>query len=372
MLPIRLANLYLPAVLLVAWMTPAPTVRAAAPALLPETNAAIAAFNRKDYQTAWRDFMAAAQKGDSEAQAGVGSMLLNHMNPPGTGYYAQAEKWLLMSAQQGNTKGMTWLGKFYHADGVNIAGGINPDINNAPIPPQLQAQAERSFVKARQWYERASALGDGYATGALAIMVDAGVGGPRDPARAAQLRAMVAHHADADFAKKINADAGTNAMMAAWHAGHRAEALQQATQGAAKGDAKAEALLGRAYYEGVGVPRNYSTALSYLNRAVEKNNADGMFFLGLMYEHGRGVPQDLAKAVALFDRAAALGQGFASLEVDGMRMQGEANKQAAERRRHMSSDDIACETAGGVSSPGACLRGGENIDPFDSTHNEAN
>jgi hypothetical protein len=37
--------------------------------------------------------MAAAQKGDSEAEAGVGSMLFHHLNPPGTGYYAQCEKW---------------------------------------------------------------------------------------------------------------------------------------------------------------------------------------------------------------------------------------------------------------------------------------
>jgi hypothetical protein len=137
--------------------TAQPAALAPDPSLPPETNAAIAAFNQKDYNTAWRDFMAAAQKGDSEAEAGVGAMLFNHLNPPGTGYYAQCEKWLLASANQGNAKGMDFLAQYYYATGVAIAGGINPGINTAPISPVLQKQAEGRFALARQWFERAAA-----------------------------------------------------------------------------------------------------------------------------------------------------------------------------------------------------------------------
>src|SRR6202789_1442689 len=106
--------------------------------------------------------MIAAQKGNSEAEAGVGSMLLRHVNPPGTGYYAQAEKWLLASANQGNDKGMTFLATYYYDSGVAVAGGINPGINTAPIPPALKQQAEQRFALAREWYERAAAKNDGY------------------------------------------------------------------------------------------------------------------------------------------------------------------------------------------------------------------
>jgi TPR repeat protein len=342
----------------------APDSPARASSLNPATNRAVAAFNRKDYNTAWREFMAAAQQGDSEAEAGIGAMLFTKINPPGTGFYAQCEKWLLASANQGNVKGMTFLAKFYYADGVNIAGGINPGINNSPIPPALRQQAEKSFAKAREWFERAAALGDGYAMGNLAIMLDAGVGGPRDPARAAQLRSGVAGHSDANFAKRATQDPGNLALAASWQAGHYAEAIQDAQALANKGNAQAQALLGRAYYEGVGVARNYPLALQWLNRAVAQNNADAMFFLGLMYEHGRGVPQDLPKSVDLFDRAAKLGQHYADMEVRGMRLQGESNRVAAEMRKHQSVEDIACATAGGVSSPGECFRGGETIDPF--------
>ena len=209
----------------------------------------------------------------------------------------------------------------------------------ALLSAALQAQADGKFVLARKWFESASAKGDLYAMGNLAIMLDSGVGGPRDQARAAELRAAVKRGPDAAYAKRATADPGSLAMAAAWQSGHYADAIKDAQASAALGDAKSEALLGRAYYEGVGVPLNYATALMWLNKAVAQNNADAMFFLGLMYEHARGVPQDLKRAIDLFDRAAGLGQRYAQMEAKGMRMQGEANAQAARRRRGV--EDVA-------------------------------
>lgn len=339
-------------------------------ALLPaivvraDTPRAIAAFNRGDYATAWREFMESAQRGDAEAQAGVGAMLLEKKNPPGTGIYADCEAWLTRSAKQGNAKGMTYLARFYYADGTRMMQGINPGVNTAPVPPALRQAANLRFIQARDWFERAAALGDGYAMGNLAIMLDAGVGGPRDPARAAQLRAGVGRRTDAGFAARATTDPANLAITAAWQAGRYADALRSAQALAEKGDAQAQALLGRAYYEGVGIPRNYNWALSWLDKSVAQGNADAMFFLGLMHEHGRGVPQNLAKAIDLFDRAAALGQRYAQMEAKGMRLQGESNRVAAAIHANHSIEDNACFTAGGIPVPGACIRGGENIDPY--------
>ena len=333
----------------------------------PEVLAGLAAMNRKDYNTAWREFMAAAQKGDSDGEFGIGGMLYNHVNPPGTGYWAQCEKWLLQSANQGNPKGMEFLGRFYFDNGRNIAGGINPGINNAPIPPALQAQAEVKFKLSREWFQRAAEKGDEYAMGNLAMMLDSGVGGPRDPEGAAQWRARTKAGPDQVFARKATADPGKLAMDAAWQSGHYADAIKNAQASAEKGDANSEELLGRAYYEGVGVPRNYSTALFWLNKSVAQGNADAMFILGLMYEHARGVNQDIPKAMGLFDRAAEKGQRYAQMEAKGMRMQGEANRQAAEaRQRGGGVEGTACAAAGGVYSPGECLKGGGSIDPFNA------
>jgi TPR repeat protein len=335
----------------------APPAPAYDPSLPASTNAAIAAFNNKDYTTAWRDFMVDAQRGNSEAQAGVGAMLFKHLNPPGTGYYAQCEKWLLASANQGNVKGMDFLGQYYYAVGSAIAGGINPGHNNAPIPPALQQQAEGKFALARQWFERASAKNDGYAMGNLAIMLDAGVGGPADKPRAAQLREQLKHLTDANFANRATTDPGKLAMSASWQSGHYADALKNALTMAGKGDADAEALLGKAYYEGVGVERNYATALAWTNKAVDQNNADAIFILGLMTEFGRGVKQDLQQALRLFDKAGSMGQRYAQMEAKGMRMAGEAAAQQARFARQ-------CASRGGVADGPVCDVGGMAIDPY--------
>jgi TPR repeat protein len=329
-----------------------------------EVNEALAAMNRKDYGTAWRSFTAAAQRGDSDGEFGLGAMLFEHMNPPGTGYYAQCERWLQAAASQGNVMGMEFLGRYYYERGRTISGGINPDVNTAPIPPQEQAQAESQFRQSRLWFERASEKGDQYAMGNLALMLDAGVGGPADPTRAAELREKVRQGPDRRFAQKMTADPDALAFTAAWQAGHYADALRHAEERAAKGSASAESLLGRAYYEGVGVPLNYATALMWLNKAVAQGNSDAMFFLGLMYEHGRGVGQDIPRALDLFDRAAEKGQGYARMEANGMRIQGEINRIAA--RAHGGVMDTACETAGGIPVGPECLKGGSSIDPFNA------
>lgn len=332
--------------------------------LSPNVKAGFAALKSGDRVTAWRDFMADAQKGNSDAEAAIGSMLFQNTNPPGTGFYKDCEKWLLASAKQGNEHGMDMLAQFYYNDGKNMAGGINPGVNNAPLSPDGQRLADAKFALARQWFEKSAAKGDLYAMGNLAPMLDSGLGGPRDPNRAAQLRAQVQKGPDANFAKRATADPASLALTAAWQAGHYADAIKTAEAGAAKGDASAEAILGRAYYLGVGVPRNYATALTWLNKAVAQNNGDAMFFLGLMNEWGRGVPQDLPKALDLFDRGAALGQGYAKMEAAGMRQQGEINRMMS----HMKKDDVmdnACFTAGGIpDTSGECLKGGGDIDPF--------
>ncbi len=92
----------------------------------PNVKAGFAALKRGDRVTAWRDFMSDAQKGDADAEAAVGSMLFQRTNPPGTGFYAQCEKWLLSSANQGNEHGMDMLAQYYYNDGKNMAGGIRP------------------------------------------------------------------------------------------------------------------------------------------------------------------------------------------------------------------------------------------------------
>lgn len=330
------------------------------PIVRADTPRAIAAFNRGDYGTAWREFMESAQRGDAEAQAGVGAMLFEKLNPPGTGIYADCEAWLTRSAKQNNPKGMTYLGRFYYADATRM---MQPGVHTAAIPPALRQAASLRFIQAREWFERAAVLGDEYAMGTLAVMLDAGLGGPRDRARAAQLRADARRRTDAGLAARATGDP-TFTIAAAWQAGRYADAIRGAQSLANDGNARAQALLGRAYYEGIGLPRDYNWALTWFEKAVAHGNADAMFFLGLMHEHGRGVPRSLTRALDLFDRAAALGQRYAQMEAKGMRLQDESNRVTARIHANQTTEDNACYAAGGMPSRGVCVKGGANIDPY--------
>ncbi|MFI5247784.1 MAG: tetratricopeptide repeat protein, partial [Nitrospirales bacterium] len=264
-----------------------------------DTQRATAAFDRKDYPTAFREFMESAKKGDAEAQAGVGAMLYSKLNPPGTGIYADAEKWLKASAQQGNTKGMSWLGKFYY--------------NYATLGLERQA----NLVKARSWFEKAAAQGDQYAMGNLAIFLDGGLGGPRDPARAEQLRKAAAN-GPTKVPEKFYKDGSATTMTALWQQGRYADAVQVASGLAGQGNVGAQAIMARAYYKGLGVQPNDQTALLWAQKAAQEKNPDGLYILGLMYENGRGVRRNLTKAVNLLESASALGQMEAKSELGGI------------------------------------------------------
>lgn len=320
------------------------------------------ALTQKDYVTAWREFEPCAQQGDSNCQAALGGMLEQRLNPPGTGYPAQAETWYRASANQGNAHGQALLGMWLYHRAQQLNSGIHPGVNDY-VPPARHAQAETMLQESRSWLEKASAAGDGFAMGNLAILLDAGIGGPADHQRAVQLRSgITTQNSEAGFRGKVTASAAQDTISAQWQQGHYQEALNAAYAKAQQGDAVSLALLGKAYYLGVGVPRNYAYALNYLNKAADKNNPDAIYILGLMYEHGRGVRQDIERSVKLFDRAAAMGQGYAKLEVAGMRMQGAAARQAAQAQ---GSEDAACGVAGGVSTPGGCIKTGVGtIDPW--------
>src|SRR5262245_31017781 len=90
-----------------------------------------------------------------------------------------------------------------------------------------------------------------------------------------------------------------------------AKALKLARPLAEAGDARAEAVLGSAYYRGRGVPQNDSEAAKWFRLAPDQGNAVARFTLGVMYGEGRGVPQDYAEAARWYRRAAEQGDAQA-------------------------------------------------------------
>jgi TPR repeat protein len=84
--------------------------------------------------------------------------------------------------------------------------------------------------------------------------------------------------------------------IAAYERGDYATAFRSMKPLAEKGDAKAQHNLGLMYYQGQGVPQNYSEAAKWYRRAAEQGMADSQVNLGLMYYHGQGVSRDYVLA----------------------------------------------------------------------------
>ncbi len=82
--------------------------------------------------------------------------------------------------------------------------------------------------------------------------------------------------------------------------------------------AEAQAMLGRLYDVGHGVPQNYSEALRWYRPAAEQNDPRAQLYLGLMYHNGHGVAHDESEAAKWLRRAADQGDAEAQFEMGGM------------------------------------------------------
>jgi len=80
---------------------------------------------------------------------------------------------------------------------------------------------------------------------------------------------------------------------------------------AERGDADAQNILGWAYLEGRGIPRDYGKAAQWLGKAAEQGNAAAEYDLGLMYARGQGLSQNYTTATEWYTKSAAQGDAKA-------------------------------------------------------------
>ena len=99
--------------------------------------------------------------------------------------------------------------------------------------------------------------------------------------------------------------------------------VEQLCLDAEQGDADAQFLLGRRYFNGEGVPQNYQEAVKWFRLAAEQGDADAQFLLGRRYFNGEGVPQDYQEAAKWYRLAAEQGQADAQFSLGNMYALGE-------------------------------------------------
>ncbi len=88
----------------------------------------------------------------------------------------------------------------------------------------------------------------------------------------------------------------------------------QATRDLAeKGQPAAQIDLGLNYAKGIGVQKDYVTALEWFQRAADQGDAHAQFYVGLMHERGYSVPRSYATALLWYRKSAE--QNFAPAQI---------------------------------------------------------
>jgi TPR repeat protein len=76
---------------------------------------------------------------------------------------------------------------------------------------------------------------------------------------------------------------------------------------AEQGHARAQTALGMMYVQGLGTPQNYAIALKWFRKAAGQGLDAAENQLGILYAQGKGVPQDFDEATKWFSLAASHG-----------------------------------------------------------------
>lgn len=72
------------------------------------------------------------------------------------------------------------------------------------------------------------------------------------------------------------------------------------------------------YYQGKGVPQDYSEAVGWYSKAADQGEAKAQSYLGYLYSQGKGVPRDYAEAARWFRKAAKQGNEYAQQALGSM------------------------------------------------------
>lgn len=98
--------------------------------------------------------------------------------------------------------------------------------------------------------------------------------------------------------------AGYDEGAAAVMRGDYATALTELRPVADQGDPRAQVLLGNMYREGLGVPKDASSAALWFRRAADQRLPQAQLQLGHLHRKGAGVPQSYVEAASWYRKAA--------------------------------------------------------------------
>jgi len=241
------------------------------------------AYSRKDYAQAMAWFRKAADQGQRDAQAVIGSMYYFGQGVPQD--YPQAMAWYRKAADQGQIDAVAAIGNLYY-----FGQGVPQD-----------------YAQAMTWYRKAADQGQLDAVAAIGNLYYFGQVVPQDYAEAMAWYRKAADQGQRDGQAAV----GNLYYLGQGVTKDYAQAMAWYRKAADQGQRDAQDAVGNLYFLGQGVPQDYAQALAWYRKAADQGYALAQFQLGFLYDGGKGVAQDHAQALSWYGKAASQGQADA-------------------------------------------------------------
>lgn len=255
-----------------------------------------------------------AERGNADAQVKLGECYAKGQGIPKDS--AEAARWYRKAAEQGDARAQERLGLCYS--------------NGEGVP--------QDFFEAVRWYRKAAEQGLALAQSRLGQGYYDGEGVPQDYVEAVQWLRKASEQNSSDGGVFFNIQAAQVRLGHCYYNGRGvlqdyAEAVRWYRQAAEKkniqvelgnkfvaledsGDLEAQNRLGICYYNGLGVPQNYTEAVQWFRKAAEEGLADAQYYLGKCYYDGQGVSQDYNEAIVWYRKAAENGNTDAQVSLE--------------------------------------------------------
>ena len=257
----------------------------------------------------------AAKQGDAYAQYNLGTYYYceqynGHVNKNKD--YVEAVKWFRRAVEQGHNKARFLLGECYY-----YGLGVNKDYKEAVLYFRKASEQEpnifawfyigncyyyggygisRDYAEAVKWYRKAAeqGVGDPEAKLKLGFCYYFGRGVSKDCPEAAKWWRKAAEQGNADakaclqrFCKSESSADNSNNIGQKAGLEFAADLYRKAKQG----DAKSQCELGKCYYYGRGVSKDYTNAAVWFRKAAEQGDNDARQYLRQLGENTSGLPK---------------------------------------------------------------------------------
>ena len=298
-----------------------------------DSQAGFDAYNKGDYATSLKIYIAAAEQGDIMAQFTLAQIYTNPRRYKKHGVtidYKEAAKWYRLAAEQGEDIAQFNLGRMYKK-GQGVTRNLviahmwfnTATFNNFEVWTPSMSLVKYKNLSEEDFMKNWRKMKKKEVERLESEMTSEQIAEAKELARecikknykncvSSSLNIEKAPNKTTDktvetIKTKDSVSADFQAIVDAYEAGDYETVYREIKLFAEQGDARAQRILGLMYKNGQGVAQDYKEAVKWYRLAAEQGFADAQYNLGVMYYEGKGVTQDKREAIKWWKSAAEQG-----------------------------------------------------------------